>query len=103
MSALLKDIFAWEARLKEIDALVSPLNEERRKISKKLLEARAQFSVGDIIEWNEGSRRGRVAEITHWCCGRPLYLVIRILKNGKEGSLRPVSVYDFQNPRKVEA
>ena len=103
MNALLKDIFAWEARLKEIDVLVSPLNEERRKIKQKLLVARSQFNVGDIIEWKEGSRRGRVVGIAHWYGDHPYWKVIRILKNGTEGSLRPVSVYNFHNAKKVEA
>jgi hypothetical protein len=93
-------IAAWEERIAELDALISPLEDEKSKIEHRILGDKSPFVVGDIIvEWNGG--KGRVVEIVEWVCGDPQWKVVNIRKDGSEGSTRLVRNYD--KPRLFKA
>jgi hypothetical protein len=84
---------AWLDRIKELDALIAPLTDERAELNRKILESKSKFKIGDIIEWNKGTRRGRVTEIRHWIVGEPMWKVRRILKDGSDGEVCEVRPY----------
>jgi len=85
-------------RLFEIDRIMRPLAEEKAKINQQLLENRSEFAVGDIIEWKDGAKKGRVVGISEWCCGEPMWSVALILKDGSEG--RVIKVRPYQKPHR---
>lgn len=86
----------WLARIKELNSIIEPLERERAELKCKVLSSKSKFKIGDVIEWNEGSCRGRVLEIREWMCGDPMWKVQRILKDGSNGQCCVVRPY--QNP-----
>ena len=81
-------------RIKQIEVLLSPLLAERTKLEQEILESYSAFKVGDMIEWNEGKRKGRVVRIIRWCgIDSPAWRVIRIRKDGSDGEQCEVRNY----------
>mgnify|MGYP003332770202 CR=1 FL=1 len=44
-------------RIKELDALIEPLDKERSELKQKLLASKSEILVGDIITWLNGTDR----------------------------------------------
>lgn len=83
-----------EARIDELQALIKPLADEVATLRQELILIASPFKVGDIISWQNG--RGRVVRVAEWVCGSPCWTVIRIRKDGTEGT--KVTVYPFHSP-----
>ena len=81
-------------RIKELDALIEPLDKERSELKQKLLASKSEILVGDIITWLNGTRRARVLEIIPWVCGEPMWKVQNIRKDGSTGSICKVRPHD---------
>lgn len=89
----------WLARIRELTDAIELLATERAQLEQKVLESKSPFAVGDIIEWNKGTRHGRVVKIVPWCCGDPMWKVARIKKDGSEGEI--VEVRPYQDVRRA--
>lgn len=105
MSDKVSEIAAWEARIREIEAIVGPLSRERIALRQKIAEAESPFRAGDIIEWDVGgrgvrTRKGRVVRIMSHSFNAPELKVRRILQNGRDG--QECIVRHYCNPRLAE-
>lgn len=86
------DIDTKTARIKELDALIAPLREERSALLQSITESVSKFKIGDTIAWKSGSswakrlNRGRIVEIVAWCGDEAQWKVVRILKDGTDGN-----------------
>ena len=89
------------ARIKELEAMISPLEDEAAKLRKQLLDSKSEIKTGDIITWRNGSRTARVLDIIPWVCGEPMWRVINIRKDGSEGSI--CKVYPYDKPQRANA
>jgi len=87
---------AWQDRIKEINRLIEPLENERSQLKQKILESKSEIKIGDIISWNKGKRKGRVIDITPWVTDTPMWKVVNILKNGADGC--SCEVMPYNNP-----
>jgi hypothetical protein len=86
-------IAEWKARIKEIDLMVNPLISERSGLEQRIRECLSPFKVGDLMEWNKGTRRGRVVEVRRWVCSDVKWIVQRRRKDGSLGSIVEVMPY----------
>lgn len=89
-------IESLKKQIDDLDALIKPLANKRAELRQKLIEAKSKFAIGDIITWNEGTRKGRIIKIKEWCCGDPMWEVRRLKLDGTEGELS--DVYSWKNP-----
>jgi len=71
---------------------IDKLRIERSGVHDRILQAKSQFQVGDVIGW--GNRRGRVMSIGERCGGWLKWGVINIRKDGTDGATATVRDYD---------
>lgn len=91
----MKTIQEIEKEIAELNNQIEPLIERRVKCEDELLTLKSQFKIGDVIIWR--GRKGRVEGIKEWCCGKPMWIVRNIRKDGTDGS--KCYVRDYQAPQ----
>ena len=84
-------------RIREIEAIMLPLRKEMEELKQRQIEGLSEFSVGDVIEWNNGKRKGRIIQIAEWCVGIPMWRVVLIRKDGSDGCSTLVRRYQKPN------
>lgn len=90
----MSEIKTWQKRIDEISALIAPLASEQAELRRKILLSKSKFKIGDIIVWK--GKKGRVFEVKEWCCGDPMWKVVRIKNDGSDGA--PCEVREYENP-----
>ena len=96
------NIDEMKARLVELQKQIHALSQERMELQNMLAEARSEFRIGDVIEfqYGKGLARGVVEKILPWGDTNSTLVVTTIRKDGSKGAHQ--TVYPYKKPVKVQ-